>query len=73
MDSVLKLKLACQHAKQRFHEGIEKMQNYVTQLRTVYLMAKRDIDGDVFSDFMNLQVLNGVRCDSYYKRPQVII
>ena len=68
MDSVLKLKLrsqfdsACQKAKQRINEEEnEKMQNYVKQLRTVYLMAKRDIAA-VFTDFMHLQVLNDVRC-----------
>ena len=80
MDSVLKLKVrsqfhsACQNAKQRFYEeGNEEMQNYVKQLRTVYLMEKRDIAADVFTDFTHLQVLNGARCDSYYKRLQVMV
>ena len=49
------------------------MQNYVKQLRTVYLMEKRDIAADVFTDFTHLQVLNGARCDSYYKRLQVMV
>ena len=54
------------------HSSSEKIDSYVKQLRTVYMITKRDLPADVFTDIMQLQCLNGLKCD-FYKRPQIIM
>ena len=46
------------------HSSSEKIDSYVKQLRTVYMITKRDLPADVFTDIMQLQCLNGLKCDS---------
>ncbi len=53
-------------------ESDDQLDNYVKQLRTVYLMIKRNIPADVFCDFMELQVLNGAKCENYYKSSNIV-
>ncbi|KAG1686926.1 Transmembrane protein C17orf113 [Nymphon striatum] len=46
---------------------------HVKQLRTVYMMAKRNCPLDIFSDLMQLQVNNGItNCDDFYKKHEVV-
>ncbi|KAG1653606.1 Transmembrane protein C17orf113 [Nymphon striatum] len=46
---------------------------HVKQLRTVYMMAKRNCPLDIFSDLMQLQVNNGItNCDNFYKKHEVV-
>ena len=52
-------------------ESSEKINSYAMQLRTVYVMCKRDIAADTFTDLMHLQNLNGLKCD-YFKSPQIV-
>ena len=54
------------------HSSSEKIDSYVKHLRTVYMITKRDLPADVFTDIMQLQCLNGLKCD-FYKRPQIIM
>ncbi|KAH3836733.1 hypothetical protein DPMN_110108 [Dreissena polymorpha] len=49
-----------------------KFEAYEMQLRTVYVMAKYDLPSNVFVDLLELQCLNGLKCD-YYKRPQILL
>ena len=54
------------------HSSSEKIDSYVKQLRTVYMITKRDLPADVFTDIMQLQCLNGLKSD-FYKQPQIIM
>ena len=54
------------------HSSSEKIDSYVKQLRTVYMITKGDLPADVFTDIMHLLCLNGLKCD-FYKRPQIIM
>ena len=49
----------------------DKIENYIKQMRLVYVMAKNDIASRNFEDLMHVQVLNGVSCD-YYKKPEMM-
>ena len=51
-----------------------QIDGHIKQLRTVYVVAKRDIAADVFTSLMDLQLANGVKLnkDDYYKRPQIL-
>ena len=45
-----------------------RFKNYVTQLRTVYVMCKNNISADNFTELMNLQELNGCEnVGNYYR------
>ena len=64
---------ACKTALEISDEELSaKLNEYVIQLCTLYVMIKRDIPADAFSDLMHLQNLNGVKC-TYYKRLQVLM
>ncbi|XP_045172073.2 zinc finger protein 862-like [Mercenaria mercenaria] len=78
-DSVKKLKLQSDFKKSlsnstnKFNEIFDKSEeNLVKQLRTVYVMPKRNLPGDVFSSLMELQQLNGVEIDTYYTKPEIV-
>ena len=50
----------------------ERIEHYIKQMRTVYVMVKSDIAADTFTNLMELQVLNGVDLKDYYKQPQTV-
>ena len=78
IDSVQKLELRANMAKSyKITESrntalqSDKVENYIKQMRLVYVMAKNDIASRNFEDLMHVQVLNGITCD-YYKKPEIL-
>lgn len=50
-----------------------KTQRHVTQLRTVYTMAKENIASDKFLSLMELQQVNGCSsAEEFYKKPEIV-